>query len=723
MARLLLRRERLMSVPVRSKAVWYPRRRFLPLVATLALALIVPSFAIAAGRPSKLDGELVRRSQRNNREVTSVIVTLVPGATLPQEFKRFARATGRLGIINGQVMDLPNNVLRQLEARPEVFRIHHDRPTAAHNFRTSIASGARAVQQGLGFTGAGIGVAVIDSGITTWHNDLTSRTPTMYAYGDQRVTAFVDFVNGRLAPYDDEGHGTHVAGIIAGNGRDSLGRNAGIAPDATLAALKVLDAEGRGTISNAIAALDWVLAHRQQYNIRVVNLSVGAAVRESYWSDPLTLAAKRVTDAGVVVVTAAGNIGRNSAGEPLYGGISAPGNAPWVLTVGASSTNGTQARGDDSMAAFSSRGPTYLDWSAKPDLVAAGVGTISLSAPNSTFYATRTQMLVNGFVGGSERAYLTLSGTSMAAPVVAGTVALMLQANPALTPNAVKAVLQYTAEQRTGYNALTQGAGFLNALGAVRLARFFAVAEPGARYPLQASWSKKIIWGSHRLSGGVLEPTANAFALGTTWGVARANTGENIIWGTTCSDGCDNIIWGTSGSDDIIWGTDGDDNIIWGTGAEGDNIIWGTEAADENIIWGTDCGGADCDNIIWGTEGDGDNIIWGTAGDDDNIIWGTEGDDNIIWGTAGDDADNIIWGTDDADNIIWGTAAESALPPAAASYPVLLWDYYYAIYSQYLSWLTDEQFFHLIDGLSSMINPWSVLPPTPVHRFPKFGGA
>ena len=112
----------------------------------------------------------------------------------------------------------------------------------------------------------------------------------------------------------------------------------------------------------------------------------------------------------------------------------------------------------------------------------------------------------------------------MAAPVVAGTVALMLQANPALTPNAVKAVLQYTAEQRTGYNALTQGAGFLNALGAVRLARFFAVAQPGARYPLQASWSKKIIWGSHRLSGGVLDPFANAFALGTTWGVARTNT-------------------------------------------------------------------------------------------------------------------------------------------------------------------------------------------------------
>jgi subtilisin family serine protease len=697
-----------MSVSVRSKAVWYPRRRPVPLVAALFLCLILPSLALAAGRGSKLDSELTRRSQRNPREVTSVIVTLAPGATLPQDFKRFARARRRLGIINGQVLDLPNSILRQLEARPEIFRIHYDRPTAAHNFRTSITTGARAVQQGLGFTGAGIGVAVIDSGITGWHNDLTSSTPTLYPYGDQRVAAFVDFVNGATAPYDDEGHGTHVAGIIAGNGYDSLGRHAGIAPDAALVALKVLDAQGRGTISNAIAALDWVLAHHQQYNIRVVNLSVGAAVRESYWTDPLTLAAKRVADAGVVVVTAAGNIGRNAAGEPLYGGVTAPGNAPWVLTVGASSTSGSLMRDDDSIATFSSRGPTYLDWSAKPDLVASGVGTISLSATNSTFYATKTQLLVNGFVGGSERTYLTLSGTSMAAPVVAGTVALMLQANPSLTPNAVKGILQYTAEQRAGYNALTQGAGFLNTMGAVRLASFYAVAQPGSAYPLQSAWSKQIIWGSHQLSGGVLDPAANAFALGTTWGVAHASDGQNIIWGTTCTDGCDNIIWGTSGSDDVIWGAGGDDDIVWGTDAEGGNIIWGTEVPGDNIIWGTDCGGADCDNIIWGTAGEGDNIIWGTAGGDDNIIWGTAGDDNIIWGTAGDDADNIIWGTDD--NIIWGTAEAAAASWPAISYPALLWDYYYAFYSHYLAWLTDDQFFDLIDALTLVLNPW-VAPP------------
>src|SRR5207302_1352885 len=208
----------------------------------------------------------------------------------------------------------------------------------------SLTVGTRAVRQMLGLTGAGIGVAVIDSGIATWHDDLTNRSNTLYPYGDQRVAGFVDFVNGQLAPYDDNGHGSHVAGIIAANGYDSNGQKAGAAPDASLVALKVLDANGSGTISSVIAALDWVLANHAAYNIRIVNLSVGAAIHESYWTDPLTLAAKRLVDAGVVVVAAAGNLGRNAAGEPQLGGVGAPANAPWVLTVGASTTNGTITR-------------------------------------------------------------------------------------------------------------------------------------------------------------------------------------------------------------------------------------------------------------------------------------------------------------------------------------------------------------------------------------------
>jgi serine protease AprX len=654
----------------RRKAVWGPN-------ATLAaLVLVFGATAAAAGpkashdatasrkhtstrhiKKYKLDDEVRRRSIASPDGTSSVIVTLAPGAQLPAEFRRFARV-GKLKIINGQVLDLPNRVIRLLEAHPSIFQVHHNRPIEADDYRTSLAVGARAIERGLGFTGAGIGVAVVDSGISTWHDDLTNHSTAVYPYGNQRVSAFVDFVNGQLAPYDDQGHGTHVAGIIAGNGHSSLGQHAGLAPQASLVSLKVLDSNGQGTISNIIAALDWIVENHARYNIRVVNLSVGATVHESYLTDPLTLATKRVVDAGVVVVTAAGNRGKDALGQIQYGGITAPGNAPWVITVGASSTGGTVTRADDTIASFSSRGPTYLDWSAKPDLVAPGHGMISLVDAASAMYQEKAPFLIPGASQSSTMPYLALSGTSMSAPVVSGTVALMLQANPSLSPNAVKAILQYTAQEYTGFDAITEGAGFLNSVGAVRLAQFFASAQPGEPIPLQKMWSKKIIWGNHRLSGGVIAPDANAFSLGTTWGVAKTDSGDNIIWGTTCDGGCDNIIWGTAGEDNIIWGTEGDDNIIWGTEGD-DNIIWGTSGLYDNIIWGTDCGGADCDNIIWGTTAD--NIIWGTARQGDNIIWGTSGDalDGVVWGASGEGLDNIIWGTsEELDNIIWGTSGE-----------------------------------------------------------------
>ena len=244
-----------------------------------------------------------------------------------------------------------------------------------------------------------MGVAIIDSGITSWHDDLgyQGNNSKVKVVNGQRVVKFVDFVAGRTAKYDDNGHGSHVAGIIAGNGYDTLGARAGIAPAANLVSLKVLDANGGGYISDVIAALDWVVANRVTYNIRVVNLSVGAAISESYLTDPLTLAAKRVVDAGVVLVTAAGNIGKNpKSGKSQYGGITAPGNAPWVLTVGAYSHEGTLTRTDDKMGSFSSRGPTAKDFNAKPDVVATGVGLASLSVPGSLMYLTKPELLLKG---------------------------------------------------------------------------------------------------------------------------------------------------------------------------------------------------------------------------------------------------------------------------------------------------------------------------------------
>jgi serine protease AprX len=323
--------------------------------------------------------------------------------------------------------------------------------------------------------------------------------------------------------------------------------------------LKALDGTGRGRISDVIAALGYVLDRHVALNIRVVNLSVATGVYESYYVDPLTLAAQRVVRAGIVVVAAAGNYGRDPQGRTQYGGVTAPGNAPWVLTVAASSHMGTTDRSDDTMALFSSRGPTAIDHGAKPDVAAPGVGIESLSDPHSAFYTTRSAYLLGGTVATSYLPYLSLSGTSMATPVVTGTVALMLQANPALKPNEVKAIIESTADFYPAYDRLTQGSGFLNAKAAVGMAQQFVPITSTS--PFLTS-----------LSNGVCsvlncDPPATLSILGTS--------GSGTVWGTT-SDG-ETVVWGTSDGETVVWGTNDGETVVWGTSC--------TDPSCEPVVW------------------------------------------------------------------------------------------------------------------------------------------
>jgi hypothetical protein len=237
----------------------------------------------------------------------------------------------------------------------------------------------------------------------------------------------------------------------------------------------------------------------------------------------------------------------------------------------------------------------------------------------------------------------------MAAPVVAGTVALMLHANPSLTPNMVKAILQFSAQVYTQYDYLTQGAGFLNARGAVQLAEYFKEGRPGSSYPRMKGWSRHIFWGNRRISGGVLTPNGTAWANNIVWGDSGTPGGQNIVWGENCdTTSCDNIVWGNN----IVWGDDGDDNIVWGN-TDGDNIVWGN-----------DCAGANCDNIVWGQSGE-DNIVWGNA----------EGIENIVWGQS---VDAIVWGSTADENLSWGNSAEDVLfgddVAELESFDPTLWD-------------------------------------------------
>jgi serine protease AprX len=517
-----------------------------------------------------------RAGSGNSATPARVIIQLTPHVP-PSDLNQIVQALGgtvwrRLDVINALAVELPARAVSVLANHPLVAHVSPDREVVGALERTSATIGATMVRDTLGFDGNGIGVAIIDSGVAPWHDDLASGD------GGQRVVRFVDLVRNRPRPYDDYGHGTHVAGVIAGNGFDSSGARTGIAPRAHLMVLKVLDETGNGRISDVIAAFDYILKRGAGLNIRVVNLSVATRVDESYHTDPLTVAARKLVDAGIVVVAAAGNLGRTADGYDAYGGITAPGNAPWVLTVGASNHMGSIARDDDVVADFSSRGPAPIDYVAKPDLVAPGVGIESLSAEDSTFYQSLTPYLLSGTVPTAYRPYLSLSGTSMASPVVTGTIALMLQANPSLTPNAVKAVLQYTAEVDTRHDPLTQGAGFLNASGAVELAQTLATSTTANGGP---SWSQHIVWGNQLVRGDVFS-TSGAWATGVTWGDAAQTIGgdlpRNVVWGKRCGGSDCPERWTLAAAYDqsVVWGTHADESVVWGTAFSDDSVVWGT---------------------------------------------------------------------------------------------------------------------------------------------------
>jgi serine protease AprX len=295
--------------------------------------------------------------------------------------------------------------------------------------------------------GQGIGVAVVDSGIAS-HTDLQ-------AGGVSRVVASAMF-GGHLNTNDDNGHGTHVAGIIGGSGGASSGARIGMAPGVNLINLKVSGVLGYSLTSDVVEALQWVHNNRATYNIRVVNLSLNSLVPESYHASPLDAAVEILWFNGIVVVVSAGN-----NGLLIPGTLFPPANDPFVITVGAVEDAGTPSLTDDAVAAFSAYG-TIEGGVAKPELVAPGRSLVSpLASTNASIYLNYLTHRVNNY-------YFRMTGTSMSAPVVAGAAALLLQDEPNLTPDQVKYRLMATANTNwPGYDAAKAGAGYLDVYAAV----------------------------------------------------------------------------------------------------------------------------------------------------------------------------------------------------------------------------------------------------------------
>jgi serine protease AprX len=384
------------------------------------------------------------------------------------------------------VIELPRTAVRQLAADPAVSYISPDRPVSAsgHLSATSGAEQVRSLISGVTLNGKGVTVAVFDSGIASTNNLI--QDPQQ----QNRALITKDFT-GTNYYGDFYGHGSHVASLFCGTDVVGNGYYRGVAPGVNLLDMIVLTKDGVGSSSAVINAIDYVISVKSTYNVRVINMSLGTPPKDSYLNDPLCAAVRKAVKAGIVVVCAAGNQGKDAAGTKLYGGIHSPGIDPSVITVGAANTFGTDSRGDDVVATYSSRGPTRgyavvngvkkYDNLIKPDLVAPGnklIGAMSVSqTPSNAIVQTYSTLEIkNGATDSMKTMYL--SGTSMAAPVVSGAAALMLQANPKLTPNLVKAILMYTAQPLSGFDTLEQGAGELNIDGAVRLARI--VKDPGS---------------------------------------------------------------------------------------------------------------------------------------------------------------------------------------------------------------------------------------------------
>jgi len=553
--------------------------RVVPLLAPLAVTLLSTPAAADGATQQKIQPALLSEMQAHPLEQIPVIVEMNP-ATAP--FSSGSNLTlanqavsilnlnghsfGALSIIQGAAGVATSAGITAMSLLPQVATIEEDavvRPARPANPGPAYPAGqltslypqetnATKVWQA-GGTGRGVTVAVLDSGVAN-DADLTRNGNRVLAHVD-----FADAPNPQLP--DPGGHGTHIAGTIAGDGSNSAGQFIGMAPKANVIDVQVLDAKGNGRISSVLRGMEWALAHQQQYNIRVMNMSFGAPPLVSYKFDPFAAAAEIAWKRGVVVVAASGNTGPNS------GTVASPGIDPYIITVGSTDDQATLPLNDDMLAWFSSWG-TAQDSVAKPDLLAPGRKVVSILVPGSTL---DTLMPDHEVVALNGWKYFRLTGTSMSTAVVSGAAALLLEHQSSLTPDQVKKILVSTTQSYgSGTMAPGSGAGLLDANAAwaspIRGSTNVGLRQADAL----ARTLYSIVYG---------QPLAwkNLTYLGTNW---SGFTWLNLPWNDAAWD---NIAW-----DNIAW-----DNIAW------DNIAW------DQTSW---------DNIAW------DNIAWDSAGWD-NIAW------------------------------------------------------------------------------------------------------
>jgi serine protease AprX len=461
-------------------------------------------------------GAVPRASARPGAaEPMRVIVQERAGAgSAPEEAVRRlgGQVTRALPIVGGFAATVPATVAGELARLPGVRAVTPDGKLRVQG--TAAASTVRSVYPKVvkadtawqrGITGRGVTVAVLDTGVASVP-DLSSRLVQVRDDVTGQITPCKN-LSGELDCNDRYGHGTFIAGLVAGNGASSGGTWKGVAPEASILSVKAAGADGAADVSNILAAIQWVVSFKDRYNIRVLNLSLGTDSKQDWKIDPLNYAVERAWAAGMTVVVAASNEG------PAAGTITKPADDPWVITVGATDDRGTVGVSDDRLPDFSGRGPTAHGL-AKPDVAAPGAHVISLRAPGSTIDTTYPN-----YIDGS---YRQGSGTSMATGVVSGVAALTLQANPDFTPDRVKYALTATARDAASSDPMAVGSGVVDASAA-------SFSAPGglANQGLVRSNGK----GSLALSRGSVQVKTDS-PLGTVLGsvLGATLTAQLLLW-------------------------------------------------------------------------------------------------------------------------------------------------------------------------------------------------
>jgi serine protease AprX len=558
----------------------------------LALLLVATS---SLAQVATLAPELVGRKDNDSADVIIRFSTPPSTAHLAKITSRGGTVLDDFSFIKALHAKLPASRLADLAQDGEVAYVSPNR-----SMRGALNNATAAVLAnyawGIGLDGTGVGVAVIDSGILAV-GDLRTADKS-----HSRIVYNFDTIGGGTA--DGYGHGTHVAGIIAGNAAASECPSCdvplqGIAPNTTILNFHALDSTGTGTDTSVINAIYKAIQVKDIYNIRVMNLSVGRPVYESYRKDPLCQAVEAAWNAGIVVVVAAGNDGRNnSVGNEGYGTINAPGNDPYVITVGAMNTMGTPDRSDDVMTTYSSKGPTAIDHVVKPDIVAPGNLVISLQAAGSTlvteYPGNRPPVgyYHEGDGGPPSSKYFTLSGTSMATPVVSAAVALLLERHPWLTPDQVKARLMLTAYKNfpqytsitTGgvtytiqYDVFTVGAGYLDVQAA--LSDFDRPDRDSGDWN-RDDWRELSAKSPTAVYDKQTDRVYFVHDSSALWG-SSAMWGASGVWGRNAFVGGNSAMWGSS----ALWGS----SAMWGSSTtQAFSALWGSSA-----MWGSSSGATD----------------------------------------------------------------------------------------------------------------------------------